>query len=427
MTINEIKTLLEKNPNDAGLWFLLGEEIKVKYSYETLKDFNEKIKCYEKAVKLDPFLTDAIYALAIAHEQRGVYQSSKRHLEKLKQLGDTRKNLDSDIQRIEQKLEKQRLRQLQNMEKRLFEKPDDPETIKQAGYFFRLEGEKEKGLTLLEYAVELKPDLTDGHYFLALAYKEDNEYEKAIECFQKYLKLETDDENIHTLYELIAECYEKLEAFDKAIEYQNKSLECNPSGWNKQHPFYRLGFIFSKRGDHRKAIEYYNKAIEEEPASDFAYYLYNHLSNEYYQLNELEKALECLQKSVSLKPDYDQAFYKIGVLNEMLGDDELAEIGYNMALKANRLNYHALNNLGKIYYERNESNKSIECFLNAIEIDPEFSLPYKNLATIYHALQDYDKEDYYLQEYYKRDKGVLNNFSFFYFPNDSLNLSMIAS
>jgi len=63
------------------------------------------------------------------------------------------------------------------------------------------------------------------------------------------------------------------------------------------------------------------------------------------------------------------------------------------------------NNLGRIYYERNESNKSIEYYLKAIEIDPEFALPYKNLAILYRKLQDYEKEIYYMSEYFKRDKG----------------------
>ena len=408
MTINEIKTLLEKNPNDAGLWYLLGEEMNVKYTGDTIKEFSEKIKCYEKAVKLDPFMNDAIYALALLHEQRGDYVSPKRYLKKLKQLGDTRKSLDDDIQRIESKIEEQRLRDIQNMEKRLTEKPDDPETIKQAGSLFRMYGEKEKGLTLLEYAVELKPDVTDGYYFLGIAYKVDKQYEKAIECFNKCLEIEEaaeDNEIIHKLYEFISECYQKLEDFDKAIEYQQKCIDCYPSEFDKQYPYYILGFLYNRKGDYRKAIELYNKAIEEKPDSDFISTIYNYLCDEYYQLNELEKSLECLQKAVSLKPDYDEAFYKIGVINSELGDDDLAEVGYNMALKANRFHIQSYNNLGRIYYERNESNKSIEYYLKAIEIDPEFALPYKNLAILYRKLQDYEKEIYYMSEYFKREKG----------------------
>ena len=80
MTKNEIKTLLENNPNDAGLWYLLGEEMNVKYSYETQKEFSEKIKCYEKAIKLDPFMTDAIYALALAHEKCIDSNTANRYL-----------------------------------------------------------------------------------------------------------------------------------------------------------------------------------------------------------------------------------------------------------------------------------------------------------------------------------------------------------
>lgn len=407
MTIDEIKALLEKTPNDAGLWYLLGEEMKVKYTYETQKEFGEKIKCYEKAIKLDPFMADAIYALALLHEKRADSNTANRYLKKLKQLGDTRKSLDEDIKRVEDQLEKNRLRTIKNMDERLTEKPDDAETIKTAGYFFWHYGEKDKGLTLLEYAVELKPDFSDGQYFLGLAYKEDKQFEKAIECFNKCLKLEEeaeDDEIIHKLYDFISDCYQRLENYDRAIEYQQKCIDCYPSIWDKQHPLYTLGFIYNRKGDHRKAIELYNKAIEEDPDSDFVSTLYSQLSEQYYQLNELEKALECLEKAVSLKPDNDEAFYKIGVINSELGDDELAEVGYNMAIKANRYHIQSYNNLGRIYYDRNESDKSIEYYLKAIEIDPEFSFPYKNLATIYRKLQDYEKENYYLVEYYKRKK-----------------------
>lgn len=350
-------------------------------------------------------MNDALYALALAREIRGDFGIAKKHLQELIQLGDTRTNLVEDIKRIEDKLKKRRLEDIKIMEKRLTEKPDDPENIKQVGFFLRQYGEKEKGLTLLEYAVELKPDLNDGYYFLGHAYEEEKQYEKAIDCFLKYLKIDDDEEIVYRLYEYISGCYLKLEDFDKAIEYQQKSIDCYPSIFDKQYPLNLLGFIYNRKGDHRKAIELYNKAIDEDPDSDLISTLYNYLSEQYFQMDELEKALECLQKAVSLKPDYDEAFYKIGVLNEMLGDDELAEVGYNMALKANRYHIQSYNNLGKIYYERNESKKSIEYYLKAIEIDPEFSLSYKNLATIYRKLRDYEKEDYYLREYYKRDKG----------------------
>ncbi|HHT9129570.1 MAG TPA: tetratricopeptide repeat protein, partial [Candidatus Brocadiaceae bacterium] len=64
-------------------------------------------------------------------------------------------------------------------------------------------------------AIEINPNLEDGHYFLGVCYSEKNMFDEAIAEFKKVLQLNPKAEKAHNLLFVI---YDKLGRTEEAIE-----------------------------------------------------------------------------------------------------------------------------------------------------------------------------------------------------------------
>ena len=105
--------------------------------------------------------------------------------------------------------------------------------------------------TLFEYGVDLNDDYVQ-------------QYEKALECFKKILKL--DSEN-YKIYYNQGISYFNLEKMDKAIDSYNKALEIKP---NDKYSLYNLGYTFEKMGALKNALKYYKRALNIDPEFIYA-------------------------------------------------------------------------------------------------------------------------------------------------------------
>ncbi|HHT9151872.1 MAG TPA: tetratricopeptide repeat protein, partial [Candidatus Wujingus californicus] len=64
-------------------------------------------------------------------------------------------------------------------------------------------------------AIEIAPDLEDGHYFLGVCYYKKNMIDEAIDKFKKVVQLNPKSEKAHNLLFVI---YDKLGRTEEAIE-----------------------------------------------------------------------------------------------------------------------------------------------------------------------------------------------------------------
>ena len=75
-------------------------------------------------------------------------------------------------------------------------------------------------------------------------------------------------------------------------------------------------------------------------------------------------------------PEEENAFLIRGRLHEALGDDQAAEQDYEVVTGLNPFNEQAYLQLGTLYIAREQPDKAIELFDEAIELKPEFARAY---------------------------------------------------
>ncbi len=136
------------------------------------------------------------------------------------------------------------------------------------------------------------------HKDIGLTLRKLDEYDKAMESYQKYLEKRPNDSRV--LYE-IGQVYIIKNQMDKALEYFEKTIEANPEDPNA---YYNVAEVYFSSDNVEKSIEYYNRALEIQPDFVESYFK---LALVYLKLNDKAKALEYMEKFLELEPDSDRA------------------------------------------------------------------------------------------------------------------------
>lgn len=136
------------------------------------------------------------------------------------------------------------------------------------------------------------------------AFYDHNQYEKAIEVFQKVL--EYDPSNFDALNNL-GVSYDQIDDEENALFYFNKLLELNP---NSARILSSIGAVYQKLDDLKTCISYYDKALAVDP--EFVSAIYNkgvalHESGYY------EESTHYFTKTLAHQPDHEDASYNLGI------------------------------------------------------------------------------------------------------------------
>ena len=189
-------------------------------------------------------------------------------------------------------------------------------------------------------------------YFLGKCYQEREEYEKAIECFerskqakedefeiqvniaetqrlsgdpqsalkiiQKLSKGHDDDANLHYQW---AHCLDNLGEYEESLTHYNRTLEINPGHSNS---LFRLAYYYDLSGEDEKALEYYKKCVENVPLYTNAMI---NLGLLYEDNDDYENAISCYCAVLQSYPNHETAklFLKDAVagVNMRYDDDKV--------------------------------------------------------------------------------------------------------
>ena len=137
--------------------------------------------------------------------------------------------------------------------------------------------------------------------------------------------------------------------FDAAISMADELLQDAP---NSVYPHYTLGTAYSKIGENDKAVYHCRRFLEIEPIACDAKFKQDNLATVYNNL------------AVSLKT--------LGFLDQ-------AEIEFKQALRLDDQFAAAYNNYGNLLNDKARLPEARQCFMRAIEINPEDHIAYWNL------------------------------------------------
>lgn len=161
----------------------------------------------------------------------------------------------------------------------------------------------------LEYAARIDPD-PRNIYYLAREYYYYQEYDRAIEIFNKFFTLQSFSSEVSQAYIYMGECYGfkgneemKIECFMKAMAKDNKRRE----------PFYALASHYKQKKDFHSAILYYMAAIEIPYNPNYylnnmelyTWRIYSDLALCFYYTGQKERAKEYYIKTAIANPNLE--------------------------------------------------------------------------------------------------------------------------
>jgi len=124
-------------------------------------------------------------------------------------------------------------------------------------------------------------------------------------------------------------------------------------------------------GEIDEAIQLYEESLKWCPTAESYTFLGWALSSR----KEYEKAIAYCKLAIAIDPEYGNPYNDIGayLIETGFGDDAIEWLKKAIAAKNYDCRFYSYYNLGKIYEEKNLIVKALNCYENAIRINPEFS------------------------------------------------------
>jgi protein O-mannosyl-transferase len=187
----------------------------------------------------------------------------------------------------------------------------------------------------------------DGYFGKGYTYYVLNDYKKAIENFDQYLKLNNNYINAYVYRGL---SYFGLKQYNKAIEDISKALQMDPRAASS---FYTRGLSYYYLGKYQEALKDYDEAIKLDPKYADAY---SNRGLTYFQFKDYNKAISDYDMAIQYHPQVANAYY-----NRALAYDQL-----------------------KTY------DNAIKDYTTTIQFMPEFPDAYYNRAMDYFAIKKFE-------------------------------------
>lgn len=223
-----------------------------------------------------------------------------------------------------------------------------------------------------QYVLDIKPTDAEGWRKLMIVQMMDDDYANALKSADKALEYNPDS---LALYQYIAPAYYQMKEYNKAIETYNLAIGLTDSlDIETLSDLYGgLGDVYQALGDTEKAFSYYDKSLEYNPLNvgimnNYAYFL----SLEGKDLDKAERMAALAVKSVPnsatyldtyawvyfKKKDYDMAL--LYIKNAIDNDDTHSA--------------DVLDHYGDILFMKGETEQAVEQWQKALEKDPKNEL-----------------------------------------------------
>ena len=267
------------------------------------------------------------------------------------------------------------------------------------GIVYYSQGEYEKALEYYEKSLKIRlsilgenhPSMARSYNNIGIVYISQGEYERALEYIEKSLKIRLSifGENNPDVAESFNDkgvVYRNQDEHEKALVYNEKSLKIRLSILGENHPdvaesYNNIGSVYNSQEEYENALEYYEKSLkillsifgENHPNVATSY---NNIGVVYSSQGEYEKALGFFEKSLK-------------ILLSILGEDHPKTETFQANLKSTlrNISYSEVHqNTHQFIEEHYSSNHPYLAEIYEItgkclkEADPDFALTYYNKA-----------------------------------------------
>jgi predicted O-linked N-acetylglucosamine transferase (SPINDLY family) len=304
--------------------------------YQGLGQFDAAIKCYEKAITINPSYYKAHYNLGGVLQELGKLNSS-----------------------------------IKSFERALSIKPDYAEAHNNIGNVFKELDQFDNAIKSFRRAIEIKPNYLEAHFNLGSIFQDLNNLEAAIISYERVLVIKPNFAELHNNLGVI---FQGIGQLDSAQEHLEDAVRIMP---DFSEAFNNLGNVFKELNQLDRAINCFNKAVAINPNFDKAH---NNIGNVFKELGQFDNAIKSYEMAISTNPNYAEAYDNLGSLLKVLGQKYDAVTSYQKSLTIKPNNSEVHNNLAVIFMELGELDASIKSYETALSINPEYVEAYNNLG-----------------------------------------------
>lgn len=207
----------------------------------------------------------------------------------------------------------------------------------------------------------LKPEEPITNYNLALVYNALEDYDKAIDAINLYLKTTNDADGIITR----ARSYRWSSEFQKALDDYTAAIKLKPDTIDA---YLERSACYRQLKSPDKALEDCNKAIAIDPKSADAYY---YRGSAYFDTKRYETAVEDYTRAILYKPDYADAYRDRAVLYEQLDQlqQALEDMNKALAITPDSADYRLIR--GNLYFELGQYKEALSDYDKCLKLDPK--------------------------------------------------------
>jgi tetratricopeptide (TPR) repeat protein len=265
----------------------------------------------------------------------------------------------------------------------------DLNTIEEIFHFYRLNGDFEKGIRLLDFAISQHPHEDDLWFKRSGLLFDLGSYSEALQNIENALKVQPE----FTPYLLHkAQILSSQGLSSQAIRLLKEVAD------NSDFPgevYYQLGLIYHSIQSFPEAVEHYRKAIQISPTYEDA------LFEMAYCLEmdgKPEVAIEEYLKFLDDSPYSEAVWYNLGILFSKTGLHEKAIDAYDYALAIREDFSSALYNKGCSLSELGKFEEAILVFIDALQQDKTDTGILFSIADCYEQLEDYSTARFYYRK-----------------------------
>lgn len=264
------------------------------------------------------------------------------------------------------------------------------------GYAYVEQGTYDQAIPHLERAIAIAPHLKRAHYNLARAYRESGNLEAATNAITETLRLDPDYQRAHELADTI-----KQEHYNRGITYLNDERYSEAatalqnaitldSDFATAH--YNLGLAYLKMETYPRAVSSLEKMIALDPNHKAAHHA---LALSYLGQQELGKARDAAKEALKIDATYqpasalleaiDPSFTPLpSPLTPEVQDVTPPEPEQSATSQPDAKPSHETHHeLGIAYLGAKMHTEAITEFKKAIDLDPNFTVAYISLGTVY--------------------------------------------
>ena len=255
-------------------------------------------------------------------------------------------------------------------------RPDDPETLTNAGLAHVQTGDATGGIPLYLRALKRTPEDPTLHEDLGVAYLQQSNLDEALVQFRSGLAIDPDNPQLHYDLALALKLKDDLAA---AIPEFERAATLDPS---LPDPPYTLGIIYMQQSRLPEAAASFERALALRPGNGDAWAT---LGSVYRQMNETDKAVPALQHAIALAPAQPSPHITLAAIlaaqgrkEEAASERRIAADLTRIAVSRQKANFGI--DSGTLLLKRGQIAEALVQFESAVAADPAYAPPHIALA-----------------------------------------------